>query len=124
MTGKGNWRQNPATGVVLLLLIVGAVVFTIWHRMSSRTQLGETLTIIAYCEETGRVRELKIETKAKPPYFCPESGGNTAYVALQCGQCGSYYGMKTTPAIENACPRCGAKMARLATYAPDKSGKE
>jgi ribosomal protein S27E len=120
MAGDKTWKDKPLFAVIVVIVIVAAVGFTIWHRTSRKTVLGERTTIIVVCEETGDIFELEIETDSDPPYENPKTGRKTAYMAIHCGNCGAVYPMKVIPATENQCPNCGATVPNPVTFVPGK----
>ena len=118
MAGHRSWKQHPITGLILVGIIIGAIVVMVWSTRSQTPRLGETRKIIAFCEETGQLFWLEIETDSEPPYMSPKSGKKTAYFALLCQKCGTVYGMKETPGDANPCPRCGAYVPTFVTMLP------
>lgn len=124
MAAPRSWKYSPIVGVTLVVIIIAAVVSIPLLKKAGTTHLGETREIIAFCEETGKVFSLKIETGSKPPYMSSESGEKTAYVALQCQNCNTIYGMKKTPANENECPYCRQRVPTLLPYVPEQQNWE
>jgi hypothetical protein len=124
MPGRRSWKEHPITGVILVCIIIGAVVATIWVKRSQTPRFGKTRKIIAFCEETGELFLLEIETDSEPPYMSPKSGKKTAYFALVCQKCGTVYGMKETPGDANPCPRCGARVPTVVTMLPSSQEEQ
>jgi hypothetical protein len=108
---QGSWKYNPVTGVVLILIAVGAIVGMFLYHQRNKTRLGPTQTIVAVCEETGKVFHLDVPTdNPVGPYLCPETGRETAWFAIKCQNCGWIYPMKETPADKVPCPNCGMRV--------------
>jgi hypothetical protein len=113
-----SWKYNPVTGVVLVVLIIGAVVGMFLFRRSGRTELGPTQKIVAICEETWEVFELEIPTGDPGPYLSPKTNRKTAWFAMRCQNCGIIYPMKEQPANKVPCPNCGLKVPTIVVLPP------
>ena len=118
---SGMGTASGIIAVLVIALVIAGLIY--WHR-STLTELGETTTIIAFCEQTGKVFELEIETGSEPPYYSPESESETAYRALQCQNCRTIYPMVNTLLMENECPNCHQRVPMLLPFVPGRHAGE
>ncbi len=116
--------MGTASGIIAVLVMALAIAGSVYWWRSRSTTLGETTTIIAFCQETGKVFKLKIKTGSEPPYLSPASKSETAYRALQCQNCRMIYAMVNTLLNENECPNCHQRLPTLLPYVPGQYADE
>ena len=121
---QGSWKYNPATGVVLIIVIIGAIVGMYFFNRAGKTDLGPTQKMVVVCEETGQVFHLDVPTGDLGPYESPETGRKTVWPAIRCQNCGIIYAMKETPADKIPCPNCGMRVPTVAVLMQKPEDKE
>lgn len=91
-----DWKRSPIVaviaGIVIIITAAAIVLFIL-----SKPRYVTTLM----CEDTGTVFEMKLPADAKFPVKCPDSGRNTAYLAIEytCQEHGHTFFKPATPAL-------------------------